>query len=184
RITVLNFSSEGVINEYGVAPVLYSEKPWRRAMTNTHFQHDRQRISFSASTASYPYHGGEQDRASVLWQLAGIGRAAPERFEAGGELELIVAGTRDASPWRIQIIGLEEIDTALGKMTAWHLARERRSGSYDQRIDVWLAPDRHWYPVHVRYTQANGDSLDLSLSRLTLTDGAPDAETNRMQSEE
>jgi hypothetical protein len=172
KVTVLNFTSEGVINSFGIAPVLYSEKPWRKSMTNTHFQHAQQKISFSASTASYPYQGGEQDRASILWQLAGIGRGAPERFFPGAEIGVVVAGTRDASPWHIRVLGQEEIDTALGKLQTWHLVRARRSASYDQRIDVWLAPEQHWYPVKLRHTYANGDYLDLSLATLTAVNPA------------
>ncbi len=167
KITVLNFRSEGEINEFGVAPVLYSEKPWRKAMTNTHFQHAGSKISFSASEATYPYRGGEQDRASVMWQLAGIGRGDASQFAPGTEIDLVVAGTRDADTWRIQIVGQEEVQTAAGALTAWHVVRAPRPGSYDQKIDIWLAPAQEWYPVKVLYTYANGDHLDMSLSRLT-----------------
>lgn len=172
RITVLNFSSEGIINEYGIAPVLYSEKPWRKSMTNTHFQHAQQRISFSASTASYPYSGGEQDRGSVIWQLAALGRGTPERFRPGAEIDITVAGARDAAPWRITVLGQEDIDTASGPLRAWHLVRTRRSESHEQRLDIWLAPGQHWYPVRLRHSYANGDHLELTLSNVAPAPGA------------
>jgi hypothetical protein len=185
KITVLNFSSEGVINEYGIAPERYSEKPWRKPATNTDFRHAQHKILFSANNASHPYYGGEQDRASVLWQLAGIGRAAPERFRAGDELEVVVAGTRDARPWRIRILGQEQIETELGELHTWHLARVRPDGDGEQRIDVWLAPEQNWYPVKVRQTDADGDYLDLSLSKLipAASTSAATAEPNRMGNE-
>ncbi|MGH8809015.1 MAG: DUF3108 domain-containing protein, partial [Noviherbaspirillum sp.] len=167
KITVLNFRSEGAIGDFGVAPELYSEKPWRKAMTNTHFQQANQTISFSASPTTYPYKGGEQDRASIIWQLAGIGRGDAQQFAPGAEIDIMVAGARDAETWRMQVIGPEEIDTAYGRMAAWHVVRAPRPGSYDQKIDIWLAPQQEWYPVKVLYTYANGDHLDLSLSGLT-----------------
>lgn len=167
KITVLNFRSEGRINDVGIAPVLYSEKPWRKSATNTHFQHDKGLISFSASTATYPYHGGEQDRASIAWQLASIGRGDPAQFAPGTELDITVAGARDADSWRIRVAGEEETDTPYGRFATWHVVRVPRAGSHDQQIDIWLAPQREWYPVRVRYTYANGDYLDLSLSELT-----------------
>jgi len=167
KITVLNFSSEGKIADFGIAPVLYTEKPFRKAMTNTHFQHDNHKISFSASEASYPYNGGEQDRASVIWQLAGIGRGDPAQFVPGAGINVLVAGTRDAEQWHIAIIGQEEIETPYGKTGAWHVVRTPRPGSYDQKIDIWLAPQHDWYPVRILYTYANGDYLDMSLSDLT-----------------
>lgn len=169
KITVLNFRSEGMINESGIAPVLYSEKPWRKAATNTHFQHDRQKISFSASESSFPYKGGDQDRASIMWQLAGIGRGDASQFAPGATLDVVVAGARKAEAWRIQVIGLEDISTPFGAMQAWHVVRAPVTGSYDQKIDIWLAPQHEWYPVKLRYTYANGDHLDMSLSDLKQT---------------
>ena len=164
RITVLNFRSEGVIDDFGIAPMLYSEKPFRKSMTNTHFQHEQRKISFSASEAVYPYNGGEQDRASIIWQLAGIGRGDPSQFVPGTDIDVVVAGTRDVDTWRIRLIGEEDIETTQGKVHAWHVVRIPRPGSYDQTIDIWLAPQQEWYPVKLRYTYANGDYLDLSLA--------------------
>ena len=166
KITVLNFRSEGAIKPFGIAPILYSEKPWRKAMTNTHFRHEEKMISFSASQAVYPYNGGEQDRASIMWQLAAIGRGDPSQFAPGIAFDIMVAGARNAETWRIDVVGQEEIDTPHGKMTAWHVVRAPKPGSYDQKIDIWLAPQHEWYPAKVRFTYANGDHLDMLLSEL------------------
>lgn len=164
--TVLSFKSSGVVDDFGISPVLYNEKRFRKSETNTHFHRERNLISFSASTLSYPRKGGEQDRASIIWQLAGIGRGDGEKFVAGEEIDFFVAGVRDAETWRIHILGEEEIDTNEGKMKAWHVVRLPRPGSYDQKIDIWLAPQQGWYPVKLRYTENSGDYLDMSLSTL------------------
>lgn len=164
--TFLSFRSEGVIDDFGVAPVIYSEKRFRRSETNTHFHRERNTISFSASTVSYARKGGEQDRASVVWQLAGIGRGDSGRYAADAEIDIVVAGVRDAETWHIRVIGQEEIELDSGKIIAWHVVRMPRPGSYDQRLDVWLAPQHEWYPVRLRYTETNGDYLDMSLSNL------------------
>ena len=166
--TVLNFRSEGTIDEFGVSPVIYSEKRFRRSETNTHFHRERNTISFSASTLSYPRKGGEQDRASIVWQLAGIGRGDSTKFIPGAEIDLVVAGVRDAETWRIRVVGQEDIEVGAGKLQAWHVRRLPREGSYDQKLDIWLAPEQQWYPVKLRFTEINGDYLDLSLSKLTL----------------
>jgi hypothetical protein len=166
-ITVLNVASEGLLGEQGLAPVMYSEKPFRRSLTQTHFQHEQAKISFSASQASYPYRGGEQDRISTIWQLAGIGRGDARQFVPGEQIDMFVAGTRDAEQWKIKIIGEEEVDTDAGKRRAWHVLRTPRRGSYDHALDIWLAPQEDWHPVKIRYSYANGDWLELSLARLT-----------------
>ncbi|RZI43479.1 DUF3108 domain-containing protein [Herbaspirillum sp. HC18] len=167
KITVLNFHSEGAINGFGIAPVLYREKPWRKSETNTHFQHENRKISFSASEAVFPYNGGEQDRASVIWQLAGIGRGDPSQFAPGAAFGIVVAGVRNADAWRVEVAGQEEIDTPYGKLNAWHLVRVPQAGSHDQKLDIWLAPQQDWYPARVRFTYSNGEYLDMQLSQLT-----------------
>lgn len=166
--TVLDFKSSGVIDQFGVAPVIYTEKRFRKPETNTHFNREPNTISFSASTVSYPRAGGEQDRASVIWQLAGIGRGDTEKFVPGAEIDFFVAGVHDAETWRIQIIGQEEIEVSIGKINAWHVVRIPRPGSYEQKLDIWLSQQQGWYPVKLRYTETNGEYLDMSLSNLTI----------------
>lgn len=165
--TVLSFGSTGGIDESGIAPIRYSEKRFRRSETATHFTRERSTISFSASTLSYPLKGGEQDRASIIWQLAGIGRGDREKLVANTQIPVFVAGVRDGETWTIQVIGEEEIDSGIGRLTAWHLLRVPRPGSYDQKLDIWLAPQHEWYPVRLRYTDANGDWLDMTVSSIT-----------------
>ncbi|WP_334186440.1 DUF3108 domain-containing protein [Noviherbaspirillum sp.] len=167
--TVLDFRSEGQLDAFGVSPVIYGEKPRNRAETNTHFHRERNEITFSASSASYPRKGGEQDRASVIWQLAAIGRGDPERFVPDSEISLFVAGTRNAETWKIRILGMEEIHTGVGLVKAWHVTRIPHPGSYERKLDIWLAPQQQWFPVKLRYSEANGDYLDMSLSNLTLS---------------
>lgn len=166
--TFLNFSSTGAIDDFGVSPELYTEKRMRRAATNTHFNRERQQISFSASTAQYPRQGGEQDRASLIWQLAAIGRGDAGKFVPGAVIDMFVAGARDGELWRIQVLGQEDIKVPAGDLRTWHVVRMPKPGSYDQRIDIWLAPLHEWYPVRLRYTdtRTDGDYLEMSLSKL------------------
>lgn len=166
--TLLAFGSEGSIDGFGVAPLLYAEKRMRKSETNTHFHRERNTISFSASTLSYPRQGGEQDRASILWQLAGIARGDSGKFVAGKEIDVFVAGVRDGEVWRIQIIGQEQIELGREKIDTWHVQRQPRPGSYEQKLDIWLAPQQEWYPVRIAYTEVNGDKLDMSLSGLDI----------------
>lgn len=168
-ITALRFQSSGTIEDTGIVPELYSEKRFRKAETNTHFHRERNTINFSASTQSYPRNGGEQDRASIIWQLAGIGRGDSEKFVAGSNIALVVAGTRNAETWQILIIGQEELVIDGNNIHAWHVARAPRSGSHDQKLDIWLAPEKNWYPVRLRYTENNGDYLDMTLTGLNVS---------------
>lgn len=165
-ITVLSFGSEGGADEFGIAPVIYTEERFRKAATATHFNRERNLISFSASTRSYPLRGGEQDRASIVWQLAGIGRGDTEKFVPNAVFPIFVAGVRDGEQWDMQVVGEEEIDTRMGRLPTWHVVRHPRPGTYEQRLDIWLAPRESWYPVRIRFTERNGDALTMTASSI------------------
>lgn len=168
-ITALHFHSEGAIENGGIVPDLYSEKRFRRTETSTHFDRESSTIGFSTSPKTYPRTGTEQDRASIIWQLAGIGRGDETRYVSGAVFDVIVTGTRDAEPWQIQVIGREDIDFDDNTISAWHVVRAPRARSRDQRLDIWLAPQMQWYPVRLRYTEPNGDVLNMTLTDLNVS---------------
>ncbi|WP_443113592.1 DUF3108 domain-containing protein [Herbaspirillum seropedicae] len=167
-VTWLKFSSEGELDAWGVSPTLYTEKKKFRSATNTHFNRNGDSISFSASETRYPRRGGEQDRGSLIWQLAAIGRGDPAQFQPGAVIDLFVAGVRDGEVWRMQVIGEEAIKLPIGTLQTWHVVRVPKPGAYEDRIDIWLAPQHEWYPARLRYTdpRPNGDVTELSLSEL------------------
>lgn len=164
-ITLSSFRSEGGMDADGMAPALYAEKNVGRTETTTRFQRDAQQaILFSASTVTPPLLPGAQDRASILWQLAGMARGDPHRLVPGTVFDILVAGVRNAEHWEVQVIGEEAIVLEHGEEQAWHLVRAPRDGSDDKRLDIWLAPGQQWFPVRIRYTEVSGDYLDLSLA--------------------
>ncbi len=154
RVNLLEVSSEGTIDEYGIAPAVFNEKRRNRSATATHFNQQERKITFSASDRAVPLAPGAQDRATVLFQLAGIGRADVNQF--GQDIDILVGEDRNAQVYRFQLVGEDELETKMGKLVTWHLARPPKPGSYNARLDIWLAPSLDWYPVQMRNTEANG----------------------------
>ncbi len=165
-LSVLSYRSEGRLSEVGILPELYTEKRLGKSSTNTHFHRERQTISFSASTNNYAVKGGEQDRGSVFWQLAGLARGNPDKLQAGLSFELIIAGSRTADPWRVTVHGMKPIALGQGRTDAWHMSMIRPDGGNDYQLEVWIAPGQDWYPVKIMYVDRKGTSLGLSLSKL------------------
>jgi hypothetical protein len=164
----LKFTSEGSIDGYGIAPVLYSEKRFNRSETATHFNRDqRGNISFSASQSTYQIKGGEQDLGSAIWEIAAIGRGDRERFVPGAQIDLLVAGSRDADIWSILVVGQEEIEIDHNKTQAWHVARIPPAGSHGRKIDIWLAPQDQWYPVRILQTESSGEYYDMTMTSVS-----------------
>jgi len=172
EISVLVFTlaknrSEGELGALGIAPNLYVEKRFGRSETNTHFQQQSKQISFSASTAIIPANGGEQDRGSWIWQLASLGRGNPGKFESGLNLEMFVAGAKGVDAWRIRVNGKEQLKLPDGEVSAWRLSVVPGTQSFDKQFDLWLAPDRQWYPVRLLHEDKNGNRVELSLSKIS-----------------
>lgn len=154
RVGLLELASEGTIDDGGIAPVKMTEKRRSRAMTATHFDHEGKRITFSASTAAVPMAAGAQDKATVPFQLAAIGRGDVNQF--GSDIDIQVGEDREATVYRFVLVGEEELETKMGRLVTWRLARPPRPGSYNARLDIWLAPGLDWYPVQIRNTERSG----------------------------
>ncbi|WP_256080832.1 DUF3108 domain-containing protein [Massilia sp. YIM B04103] len=168
RVNLLALDSEGSIDDAGIAPQTMREKRRGRSQTATHFNREQRHISFSASEAKVPLLAGAQDKASVPFQLAAIGRADVKQFD--GDIDILVGEDKGASVYRFQLAGEEELDTAIGKLQAWRLTRPPKPGSYSARLDIWLAPTLGWYPVQIRNTEANGAVTTQTVTRITQLD--------------
>lgn len=167
RVNVLELNSEGEIDDAGIAPRKFTEKRRGRSMTATHFQRNDGRITFSASERSYPLLAGAQDRATIPFQLAAIGRANVNQL--GGDIDILVGDNRDAAIYRFQLVGEEEIDTKIGRLVTWRLARPPKPGTYSARLDIWLAPSLQWFPVQIRNTEANGALTTQTVSKISMS---------------
>ncbi|HTD06077.1 DUF3108 domain-containing protein [Undibacterium sp.] len=163
---ILDASSIGGIDNYGLAPEKFVEKRFRRAESTTSFDRAGKQISFSESAQKYPIKGGEQDRTSATWQLIALARAAGDKFKAGTEWKFLVAGRRDADPWSFKVAGQENLRTAIGDLATVHVVKAPPPDSQDQQLDLWLAPSLEWYPVRVRFEDANGDYVDQLISNI------------------
>lgn len=158
--------SSGQIDEFGLAPVQFTETRFRKEATRTRFERDSLQISFSESSQTYPLKGGEQDRASIIWQLIAQARSNPGKFAAGSDWLFFVAGRRDAEAWTFKVSGNETIDSDLGKQPCLHLIRLPPADSQDQQLDIWLAPNLDWYPLRMRFADNDGDFVEQTLEKI------------------
>ncbi|MBK0391208.1 DUF3108 domain-containing protein [Ramlibacter algicola] len=143
----------------GLRPRRFSDR--QRGEQATHFERDAGQVLFSANQPPVALLAGAQDRVSVLLQLLALARAEPSRMAPGAAIDVQVAGTRVAEPWRFVVERWEAIDLPAGPVRALKLTRSP-AREYDLRMEVWLAPD--YGPVRLRLTPPNGDWLDLQWS--------------------
>lgn len=164
---ILEAKSEGAIDASGLLPATSTEKRFRKDMTTTTFNRESRSITFSASDASHPITGGEQDRNSVVWQLAAMARSKSAKFKSGASIPMLVAGSKDADAWILKIGKTETIKTALGDLKAVKISKLNKDDDKKQKIDIWLAPSKEWYPVKIRFTEPDGDFIEQTISKIT-----------------
>ena len=168
RINLLVLTSEGQIDGTGIVPVKATEKRKGRAQTATHFNRDARAITFSATTATAPWQEGAQDKATVPFQLAAIGRADVNQL--AGNIDILVGEEKEATVFRFQLVGEEELDTKMGRLVTWHLRRPPKPGTYSSQLDIWLAPSMQWYPVQIRNTEASGALTTQTVTNIRVND--------------
>lgn len=156
---ILENRSEGVADETGLAPEKFTERRFRKDPYTVTFDRDARAIRFTESNLNYPIKGGEQDRASVTWQLAGMARGMPGKFVPGSEWRVFVAGRRDGETWLFKVAKADKLRTPMGQLDAVHLVKAPSAGARGQQIDIWLAPGHGWYPVRVRFSDNDGDDV-------------------------
>jgi hypothetical protein len=50
------------------------------------------------------------------------------------------------------------------------LSRPPKPGSYNSRLDIWLSPERGWYPVRIRNLEASGAVTTQTVNNIVMTD--------------
>lgn len=150
-------TSRGHITASGLAPERFSDK--YRSELAAHFNYAENKISFSANTPDAVLLPGAQDRLSVLLQLGALLASAPERYPPGSTLSVPTTGPREADIWLFTLAAIEPLDVAGQALAAVKLERQPRR-PYDQKVEVWLAPELGYLPVRIHITEANGDHVD------------------------
>lgn len=164
---LLETKSDGLLDAFGIAPVNFWEKRFRKDPYKVTFERAAKSIVFSeTATTTYPIKGGEQDRGTAPWQLAAVARGAPDKFVPGSEWSFFVAGRIDAQPWVFKVTGREALRTGLGELDTVHAVRIPPPGSRDQKLDIWLAPSQEWYPVRIRLSSED-DVLEQTAEKIT-----------------
>ncbi|MGO4380219.1 DUF3108 domain-containing protein [Pseudoduganella sp. RAF53_2] len=163
---VLDYRSEGAVDDYGLAPATYYEKRIRKDPTTTTFNRESKQIEFQGGEPAFPLKGGEQDRSSAQWQLVSQARHAPDQFKPGTEWAFFTAGRKDAEVWSFKVVGPETLQTGAGELKVVHFVKAPPKRDAGQQVDLWLAPGLEWYPVKIRFMEENGDSFEQLLEKV------------------
>ncbi len=125
------------------------------------FNREAKQIVFTRTPNSLALPDGAQDRFSMLMQLAGLLRGAPDTYRPGVTREFYVVDNNSGEIWPITTIGDETVQTAEGSLPARHFMRLPRRPGDTRRLDLWLAPSLDWLPARMVQTEPNGAQIEL-----------------------
>ncbi|MCE2948561.1 MAG: DUF3108 domain-containing protein [bacterium] len=106
---------------------------------------------------------GTQDTLSLILQFAFVPIG-------DGRRDVLLTTGRKLYVQAYERVGEEVIETPSGNWRAWHLRRVRAQAG-DEGYDMWLATDRPFLPVRIRWTDRNGRVTSATLDTVRL---APD----------
>ena len=162
----------GLLTPQGLVPVQATLRT--PAVQDVRFDYDAQRVRFAAADA--PLQDGMQDRGGVLLQLGALLAGNPGRYPARSVIELPAAHLHDTGRWRF-VVEADEIvpalrDRTLPTVRLVHAAQDER----DVRIEAWLGRTLDYLPVRLRVTEANGDTVEhtVTVAYTQLVPAAPE----------
>jgi hypothetical protein len=161
-------ASEGELGEAGLLPRRYEEST-KIAFSDPRtlairFEGDRIVLAGERVRLAMP---GVQDTASQFVQLTWLFRTQPQRLQAGSTIEVPLALPRRVDRWAYDVIGLEALDTPVGRIEAWHLKpRPLARPSGELAVEMWFAPSLQYLPVRFVVRQDADTFADLLIERL------------------
>jgi hypothetical protein len=139
--------SRGTVGPTGLRPQRFSEQRPNAAEEGLTFDWPAGTVTFERKGESRtgPLVENTVDWLSMIFQLAHVPPAA-------GATELQVFTQRRMYRFKLQVLGVEEIEIPLGRVRALHLRHDDPAKA--EAVDVWLGIDQHYLPVKLRYPVA------------------------------
>lgn len=154
-----SWTSQGTLGPKGLQPVLFSDRARGPELT-TRFQRSKGVITFSESAEEVPLQTGAQDKLSALLQLSVLVAGAPEAYPAGTVVRFQAADAHHAEVWSFKAGATETLRLPGGEVGTLRFSKAP-TGSFNQGMEVWLAPSQQYLPVRLRITEGNGAFADL-----------------------
>ena len=118
------------------------------------------RSTYKGEQLTMPLPPNTQDRLSLMYQLMGAAARSP-----GSSIPM--TNGRKVESYAYRLVGEERIETRLGELATLHCQRVPQSAK-DNRVDVWLARDRHNFPVRVVFDDPDGLRVEQHIVALTV----------------
>ena len=158
----ITLESRGSVDGEGLRPRDFREQRVREPKRNVEATFDWDRgvllSRFRGESKEIPLAGPTQDRLSMMYQFV-YGAAG------AGNRVLAMSNGRKVDRYRYRLVDEPRIATPAGEFDTLHFERVRDDPG-DSRVEVWLAKDRHHFPVRVVFDDPEGLRVEQSLVAL------------------
>lgn len=157
--------SNGEVTAEGLRPLHFEhhrgDDPTKRIVADFDWEKHKAIHQFDGKSESAELPVGTQDRISLLYQFM----FHPPQ---GAGIELEMSNGRQLGRYHYKVIGEETIVTPAGRFVTVHLSK--RSGEQRDGTEVWLAKERHYFPVRIAFDEKEGGTLEQELTALEITE--------------
>ena len=158
--------SHGTVTSRGLKPEHFTEQRPNAGQEGVLFDWAARTVTFERErkedTKTAPLQDNTVDWLSMIFQLAHVP-------PSGDALQMQVFTQRRMYAFKLQVLGVEEIEIPLGRVRALHL--RHRDPEKNETVDVWLGMDQYNLPVKMRYPVAR--------NRVTVEQVATSVRSNR-----
>ena len=154
--------SSGVVTETGLRPERFEEQGRKGGPRVAQFDWQAAKLTLingeSKETVALP--PDTMDQASLPYAFAFF----PQTSDS---FEVHVTDGRRLTQYRYRVLGKETLKTPLGEIKTIHIEKVRAPD--DKRgFEFWLAVDRHYLPVKLRYVEKDGRAFDSDITRIDI----------------
>lgn len=119
-------------------------------------------LQHNGKTQALPLPPSTQDRLSAMYQLVFL------PLERMPYVEFPMTNGRKLDHYRYKVTPDVEIETPLGRMKTLHLVKQREGD--ESAAELWLAVDRHRFPVKLVIVEKNGMRFEQMIQTLEIRD--------------
>jgi hypothetical protein len=132
----------------------------------------KRKVTFDWDAKQATLFDGEKTQVVALpdrtWDTTSFGYNFAFLRVNSGEIEANLTDGRRISPNRYAVVGREQLQTELGTLDTLHVKKVQRPDD-PRSFEVWVATERNYAPVRIRYTEKDGTVFDSVATALSFS---------------
>lgn len=161
--TTIRIVSSGTVTPQGLKPLRFEHQRSGEPGKSTAAEFDWNKATLTllhdGKTEAVPLPAGTQDRLSAMYQFIHLDPAE------SNQIGFFMTNGARVSEYRYRVSPGEYADTPMGRLAAVRLTKKRQPD--EDSTDVWLARDKHFFPVRMVIHDSRGDTLEQVLTSLS-----------------